>query len=123
VVLAGLRSIPRSAGVEQLREQLARELASEGLTAGRSLDVLLAATELADNAIRHGRGIRDVRIGRERGRVVCEIVDQGDGFDDPTAGYLAPRAGAGSGLWVARQLAWEIEFLRAPAGFTARIWV
>jgi hypothetical protein len=53
---------------------------------------------------------------------VGEIVDRGDGFDDPTAGYLAPRPGAGTGLWVARQLTWDIEFIRAPDGFTARLW-
>jgi hypothetical protein len=26
-----------------------------------------------------------------------------------------------AGLWVARQLSWDVEFLRAPSGFTARI--
>jgi anti-sigma regulatory factor (Ser/Thr protein kinase) len=123
VGLPGLRSIPFGRNPEELREQLARELAAESVGAARTLDLLLAATELAVNANRHGRGIRDVRIGRARGRVVCEIVDMGDGFDDPTAGYLAPRAGTGSGLWVARQLAWEIELFRAADGFTARIWL
>jgi hypothetical protein len=44
-----------------------------------------------------------VRVGRAEGRFVCEIIDR-SGFDDPTAGYLAPRAGLGKGLWVARQI-------------------
>jgi hypothetical protein len=44
-----------------------------------------------------------VRAGRAKGRFVCEIINRGD-FDDPTAGYLAPRAGLGKGLWVARQI-------------------
>ena len=65
----------------------------------------------------------DVRIGQAQGRFVCEITDRGPGFDDPAAGYLAPRDGVGSGLWVARQLTWRIEFLRSPRGFTARIWL
>jgi hypothetical protein len=42
---------------------------------------------------------------------------------DPGAGYLAPRKGVGTGLWVARQLTWQIEFFRSPRGFTARIWL
>ena len=62
-------------------------------------------------------------MGRAGGRFVCEIVDRGSGFDDPSAGYLAPRNGSGAGLWVARQLAWQIEFFRSPSGFTARIWL
>jgi hypothetical protein len=54
---------------------------------------------------------------------VCEVVDRGNGFDDPTAGYLAPREETGSGLWVARQLTWQIEFFRSPAGFPTRMWL
>jgi anti-sigma regulatory factor (Ser/Thr protein kinase) len=64
-----------------------------------------------------------VRVGRAEGRFVCEIVDRGAGFDDPTAGYLAPREGVGRGLWVARQLTWDIEFIHSSKGFTARIWL
>jgi hypothetical protein len=66
-------------------------------------------------------GVRDVRIGRASGRFTCEIVDPGPGFDEPAAGYLAPRPGCGSGLWIARQLTWQIDFFQAAAGFTARI--
>jgi anti-sigma regulatory factor (Ser/Thr protein kinase) len=120
--LRELRSIAPVRDAEQLRERLAPELVAAGLGAARTLDMLLAATEVATNALQHGGGIEDVRIGRVRGRFVCEVIDRGPGFDDPAAGYLAPRSGAGSGLWIARQLTWRIEFLRSPQGFTARIW-
>jgi anti-sigma regulatory factor (Ser/Thr protein kinase) len=121
--LAGLRSIPFGRDVDGLREALARELAAQGVTEPKALDLLLAATELGANAIEHGGGIVDVRVGRADGRFVCEIVDAGSGFDDPAAGYLAPREGVGKGLWIARQLAWRLEPFRTPAGFTARIWL
>ena len=121
--LGGLRSIPVEDDVERLRERIALELAAAGVETPRSLDMLLAVTEVATNAIRHGRGICDVRVGVIRGRFVCEVVDRGDGFDDPAAGYLAPRPGTGSGLWLARQLTWEIEAFRSPTGFTVRIWL
>lgn len=85
--------------------------------------MLLAATEIATNADEHGGGVEDVRVGTAQGRFVCEIADRGDGFDDPAAGYLAPREGVGAGLWVARQLTWRIEFYRSPRGFTTRIWL
>jgi len=73
--------------------------------------------------VAHGGGVADVRVGRVDGRFVCEIEDRGAGFDDPAAGYLAPRPGVGAGLWVARQLVWDLEFLRSPTGFTARLWL
>jgi anti-sigma regulatory factor (Ser/Thr protein kinase) len=120
--LIGLRPIAFGRGAEELREQLARELSVSRIREGGSLDLLLAATEIANNAIQHGGGIQEVRVGRAQGRFVCEIVDRGDGFDDPAAGYLAPRDGVGAGLWVARQLTWRIEFFQSPTGFTTRIW-
>jgi anti-sigma regulatory factor (Ser/Thr protein kinase) len=121
--LSGLRSIGVGRDLEEFRERLARELAAERVAEARTLDLLLAATELAENAIEHGGGVEDVRVGRTNGRFVCEIVDRGGGFDDPAAGYLAPQPGVGRGLWVARQLAWRIEFFPSADGFTARIWL
>jgi anti-sigma regulatory factor (Ser/Thr protein kinase) len=121
--LTGLRPIPFGSSVEELREQLSRELAADKVSDAQSLDLLLAASEIADNAMQHGGGIREVRVGRAQGRFVCEIVDRGDGFDEPAAGYLAPREGIGTGLWVARQLTWRIEFFHSSRGFTSRIWL
>ncbi|MGZ4152507.1 MAG: ATP-binding protein [Actinomycetota bacterium] len=121
--LPELRSISFGRDPVELRESLARELRAAEVGEAKALELLLAATEVAANAVRHGGGVADVRVGCAEGRFVCEIVDRGDGFDDPTAGYLAPRTGVGSGLWVARQLAWRIEFLRSPTGFTTRIWL
>ena len=57
------------------------------------------------------------------GRFVYEVVDRGNGFDEPAASYLAPREGIGAGLWVARQLTWSTEFFHSPTGFTTRIWL
>jgi anti-sigma regulatory factor (Ser/Thr protein kinase) len=121
--LADVREIGFGRDLEEFRERLARELVAAGVTVARVLDMLIAATEIATNAIEHGGGVESVLVGSVDGRFVCEIVDRGDGFDDPTAGYLAPREGVGTGLWVARQLAWQIEFFQAPAGFTARLWL
>jgi anti-sigma regulatory factor (Ser/Thr protein kinase) len=96
---------------------------AENVPDGKALEMLVAGTEVAANAIRHGAGIEEVRVGRADGRFVCEIVDRGSGFDDPVAGYLAPRDGAGTGLWVARQLTWRLESFDTPSGFTVRIWL
>jgi len=121
--LAQLRSIGSVRDTEQIREVLAPELIATGLGEAKTLEMLLAATEIATNATQHGHGIEEIRVGKAHGRFVCEITDRGPGFDDPAAGYLAPRDGIGNGLWVARQLTWRIEFFQSPRGFTGRIWL
>jgi anti-sigma regulatory factor (Ser/Thr protein kinase) len=83
----------------------------------------VAGTEIAANAVRHGGGIEEVRVGRVDGRFVCEVIDRGPGFDDTVAGYLVPRPGTGKGLWVARQLTWRLESFRSQRGFTVRMWL
>jgi anti-sigma regulatory factor (Ser/Thr protein kinase) len=118
-----LRPISIGADIEAFRERLARELDAEKVPRERALDMLVAGTEIAANALEHGGGVAGVRVGRARGRFVCEIIDRGNGFDDPAAGYLAPRKGVGTGLWIARQLTWRIEFFHSSQGFTARIWL
>ena len=120
--LPQLRSLAPGDDLERFRERLARELIAAKVPEAAALDILVAATEVAANAVRHGGGIEDVRVGTAAGRFVCEVIDRGDGFDDPAAGYLVPRAGTGSGLWVARQLAWRLESFHSPRGFTVRLW-
>jgi anti-sigma regulatory factor (Ser/Thr protein kinase) len=121
--LPRLRSFSPGDDLEVFREKLARELAAENVPEVKTLEMLVAGTEVAENAVRHGGGIEEVRVGRAEGRFVCEVVDRGSGFDDPLAGYLAPRDGTGSGLWVARQLTWRVESFHSRRGFTVRIWL
>jgi anti-sigma regulatory factor (Ser/Thr protein kinase) len=121
--LPWLRSYPGGNDLERFREQLACELAGERVPEAKALGMLVAGTEIAANALRHGGGIAEVRLGRADGRFVCEVIDRGPGFDDPVAGYLAPRDGTGRGLWIARQLTWRVEAFRSARGFTVRVWV
>jgi anti-sigma regulatory factor (Ser/Thr protein kinase) len=121
--LPGLRSCWAGEDLEGFREQLARELAAEKVPEAKGLEGLVAGSEIAENALLHGAGIEEVRVGHAYGRFVCEVVDRGSGFDDPAAGYFPPREGTGTGLWVARQLTWRLESFHAPGGFTTRIWL
>ena len=121
--LPGLRSWSVGPDLERFREQLARDLVAEEVPDAKALEMLVAGTEVAANAIRHGAGIEEVRVGRVDGRFVCEVIDRGSGFDDPVAGYLAPRPGTGNGLWVARQLTWRLESFHSDRGFTVRMWL
>ena len=121
--LPGLRSFSAGEDLEAFRERLARELVAEKVPEAKALDMLVAGTELAANAVRHGGGIERIRVGRAEGRFVCEVIDRGGGFDDPLAGYLVPREGTGAGLWVARRLTWRLESFHSLRGFTVRIWL
>ena len=58
--LTDLRPIPFGRSAEELRERLARELAAGEIGEPQSLDLLLAATEVANNAMQHGGGIQEV---------------------------------------------------------------
>jgi anti-sigma regulatory factor (Ser/Thr protein kinase) len=119
--LPQLRSLSPGDSLERFRERLARELMAAKVPEATALDMLVAGTEVAANAMRHGGGIQEVRVGSAEGRFVCEVIDRGRGFDDPAAGYLVPRAGTGSGLWITRQLVWNLEFFHSPRGFTVRL--
>jgi len=121
--LPDLRRCGSGQDLERFREELARELVAQKVPEARVLDMLVAGTEIATNAVRHGAGIEEVRMGRAHGRFVCEVIDRGGGFDDPLAGYRAPREGVGTGLWIARQLTWRLETFHAPGGFTVRLWL
>jgi len=120
--LPQLRSLAPGGDLEQFRERLARELMMAKVPESTAVGMLVAGTEVAANAVRHGGGIEEVRVGAAAGRFVCEVIDRGVGFDDPAAGYLVPRAGTGRGLWVARQLTWSLECFDSPRGFTVRLW-
>jgi anti-sigma regulatory factor (Ser/Thr protein kinase) len=121
--LSDLRSFSVGEDLGLFRERLARALVAEQVPEAKALEMLVAGTEIAANAVRHGGGIARVRVGSAHGRFVCEVIDRGSGFDDPAAGYLAPREGVGAGLWIARQLTWKVESFRSARGFTVRTWL
>jgi anti-sigma regulatory factor (Ser/Thr protein kinase) len=123
--LDALRELPVAGDARALRRALAHEMGSSGVPSETIQRLLIAAGEAAANAVQHGGGLSSVRVGQVDGRFVCELVDNGPGFDDPLAGHLPPRPGGdtGAGLWVVRQLTSRVEFLTGAAGgLTTRLW-
>jgi anti-sigma regulatory factor (Ser/Thr protein kinase) len=119
----GLSEVDAGGGVEALRRTLADHLAEVGISPDKGHRMLVAVSELISNAERHGGGVRRARAGRVGEEdFVCEITDEGPGFDDPLAGYLPGRS-QDAGLWTVRRHAERLELFRTPAGFTARVWV
>jgi anti-sigma regulatory factor (Ser/Thr protein kinase) len=120
-----LRSLPPTDDPMEFRELLAGELTAAGAPRARVMDMLLAASEVFENARRHGGGVSSVRAGLIDGWFACEIEDRGPGLDDPLAGYLPPRPeqARGEGLWVARRLVRRLELIDNAPGLTVRLWL
>jgi hypothetical protein len=122
VAVPELPALGPCASTEAFRERLAEALSRAGVPEARALDMLLAAGEVFENAARHGGGATSLRAGTVDGWFVCEVADEGPGFDDPLAGYLPPTDDRPQdGLWVARQLVSRLELL--GPGLTARLWL
>ncbi len=89
-------------------------------------DFVLAIHEVATNATRHGRPPVNLRLWVTPTRLLCTITDQGQGFDDPLAGYTWPgtsedAATHGMGLWLARRLCDRVDAFHGLRGFTVRL--
>jgi anti-sigma regulatory factor (Ser/Thr protein kinase) len=80
--------------------------------------LVIVASELATNAIRHGGGSGRVRLWHDDGTLSCQVSDDGPGFD-PGLGRSMPEPAqnGGRGIWIARNLAAE---LRIEAGRDGR---
>jgi anti-sigma regulatory factor (Ser/Thr protein kinase) len=120
-----LGSLPLTQDATAFREALAAELAAAEAPRQKVVNMLIAASQVFDNALRHGGGATALRTGLVDGWFVCEIEDRGPGLDDPLAGYVppAPDQPGRQGLWIARQLATRLELITARPGLTVRLWL
>ena len=93
-----------------LRAAVAAHAAHLGAPPERVAHVVIVASELASNAVRHGGGGGRLRLWRTDGRVCCEVRDAGPGLADPRAGTVPPstRTAGGRGLWIVRRLASDV---------------
>jgi serine/threonine-protein kinase RsbW len=95
-----------------LRTALAAALNKESDDAGRPLDdvperMVLVATELATNAIRHGLPPTRVRLSRTADQYVLDVAD-GDLTSVPELTDIRPLDSGGRGLMLAREFSLEV---------------
>jgi anti-sigma regulatory factor (Ser/Thr protein kinase) len=123
--VSGLEPVPIGGDVGAFRERVASAMIARGLPQACVVNMLVAASEIMDNAKEHAGGASEARVGMVAGRFVCEISDQGPGLADPMAGYYPPLSGRspGDGLWVARQLVHLLEIIPSAPGTTVRLWL
>jgi len=94
-----------------LRQALADYARDAGVESSRVDDLVLAANEVASNAIRHGRPPARALVWTDGDEIICQVADTGDGINDPLAGWLPPLEDeiGGWGLPIARQLCDAVE--------------
>ncbi|MFB9684279.1 anti-sigma factor RsbA family regulatory protein [Amycolatopsis plumensis] len=85
-------------------------------------DLVLAVSEIVDNALRHGRPPVRFRIWADADHMVVTVHDTGTGLSDPFAGLLpANRHIGGRGLWITHQVCSQVTLHRDDTGFTVRL--
>jgi anti-sigma regulatory factor (Ser/Thr protein kinase) len=117
------RSLDLASGLIDTRELVRSAAAEAALPPERVAEAVLAAHEVAMNALTHGRGHGAVRIWTAGDELVCEVEDHGPGLVDPFTGTVPPDAFGtrGRGLWIARQLSDRLEIDSGPLGTRVRL--
>ncbi|HEY1853339.1 MAG TPA: sensor histidine kinase [Solirubrobacterales bacterium] len=112
-----------AATLHSVRRLVFAEAARAGLETARAGDLVLAASEIATNSIRHGGGTGVLQIWRREDEVICDFRDSGR-IVDPLAGRLRPgfEQVEGRGLWVANQLC-DLVQIRWDDGNVVRLWM
>jgi anti-sigma regulatory factor (Ser/Thr protein kinase) len=108
--------------LHDLRALVAAEAEGAGLSRRRATDLVLAASELAANSVRHGGGRGRARLWRENGTVIVEVDDAGR-ITEPLVGRVRPTPTqiGGRGLWIANQVCDLVRIRSGEAGTSARL--
>ena len=107
-----------------VRAFVARAAVAARLGPGRTNDLVLAASEVVTNSVRHGGGTGTVRVWRHGEVVVCEVSDGGR-FDRPLAGRVRPTPDqtSGYGLWLANQVCELVQIRSFEDGSVVRLHI
>jgi anti-sigma regulatory factor (Ser/Thr protein kinase) len=95
---------------------------SAGLDPSRCTDLVIAASEVAANTLRHTSGTGIIRLWSADDEVLCQVEDSGF-IADPLAGHRRPVSNrpGGQGLWLVNQLCDLTEISTSELGTTIRL--
>jgi anti-sigma regulatory factor (Ser/Thr protein kinase) len=93
-----------------------------GLNPSRCTDLVIAASEVAANTLRHTGAGGVLRVWQTDAEVLCQVEDPGH-IRDPLAGYRRPADATtgGQGLWLVNQVCDLVEIRTGALGTTIRL--
>lgn len=102
-----------------VRSLVTRCARSARLPARRITDLVLAASEVAANTLRHTKAGGTVHLWHDEDEMLCQITDSGV-IADRLAGYRVPADDlpGGKGLWLVNQVCDLVEVRSRPDGTT-----
>lgn len=114
--------LPYQRDLRPLRALVRDAARQSGLDASRATDLVIAASEVAANTLRHTTAGGVVRLWHTETEVLCQIEDHGY-IRDPLAGYQRPSDGmpGGQGLWLVNQVCDLVEIRTGLLGTTIRM--
>jgi anti-sigma regulatory factor (Ser/Thr protein kinase) len=110
--------------LRRVRDFVAGHARAAGLPAARAAELVLAASEVAANTLRHSGGGGTVRCWQVPGELICELRDSGC-ITDPLAGRRLPRPeqAGGHGLWLVNRCVDLAEVRTGRHGTATRLHV
>jgi anti-sigma regulatory factor (Ser/Thr protein kinase) len=105
-----------------VRAMVSAAAQAAGLSPSRCTDLVIAASELAANTLRHAAGAGVIRVWLADGEVLCQIEDNGY-IANPLAGSRRPARDlpGGQGLWLVNQVCDLTEIRTSEYGTTIRL--
>jgi anti-sigma regulatory factor (Ser/Thr protein kinase) len=108
--------------LHDVRALVAAAATAGGLSATRTNDLVVAASELAANSILHGGGRGLASVWGDEGAVFVEVADAGT-ITDPTVGHVRPDPTSehGRGLYIANRLCDRVSIDSSATGTRIRL--
>jgi anti-sigma regulatory factor (Ser/Thr protein kinase) len=118
----GAQTISYQNDLRPVRALVAVEADRAGLSASRRTDLVIAASEVAANTLKHTDGPGLVRVWVTSDEILCQFDDSGH-IRDPLAGYGRPSGDepGGQGLWLVNQVCDLAEIRSSALGTTIRM--
>ncbi|MGI5176490.1 ATP-binding protein [Dactylosporangium sp. CA-152071] len=111
-------------GLRRVRELVEQTARLAGVSASNVRDLVIAVSELAANAIRHGGGSGRIVIEQTDEGVRVEVSDHGPGLPESVPRDLpAPEEINGRGLWMVRNLCQDLHITSTARGVTVRLFM